>query len=65
MVIGMGIYNGVWEHLCRRFVSRRPISSERSQLLPDHDDTTIYQSTSDTPSGTGVSATLISDATNT
>jgi drug/metabolite transporter (DMT)-like permease len=45
LVIGMGIYNGVWEHLIRRFISSPPISSERSQLLPSHDDVSIYQST--------------------
>ena len=46
LVIGMGIYNGVWEHLIRRFISRRPISSERSQLLPSADESADYQSTS-------------------
>ncbi|UJR30474.1 hypothetical protein I4U23_018007 [Adineta vaga] len=48
LVIGMGIYNGVWEHLIRRFLTRPPISNERSQLLPNHDDVSIYQSTSTT-----------------
>lgn len=53
LVIGMGIYNGVWEHLIRRFVTRPPISNERSQLLPSHDDVSVYQSTSTTnPSST-------------
>ena len=46
LVIGMGIYNGVWEHLFRRFVTRRPISSERSQLLPSPDAHSDYESTS-------------------
>ena len=47
LVIGMGIYNGVWEHLIRRLISRPPISSERSQLLPGHQDTPTYESTAD------------------
>ncbi|CAF1368669.1 unnamed protein product, partial [Didymodactylos carnosus] len=33
LIIGMGIYNGVWAHLIREFISRRPIPSERSPLL--------------------------------
>ena len=63
LVIGMGIYNGVWEHLIRRFLTRRPISSERSQLLPSHDDTRIYDSTSNVPSGAGVYIESTTDAT--
>ena len=47
----MGIYNGVWEHLIRRFITRPPISSERSQLLPSNDDVSIYESTANIPSG--------------
>lgn len=46
LVIGMGIYNGVWEHLFRRCATRRPISSERSQLLPSPDAHAAYDSTS-------------------
>lgn len=49
LVIGMGLYYGVWEHLIHRFISRPPISSERSQLLPSHDDVSIYQSTANVP----------------
>jgi hypothetical protein len=60
LVIGMGIYNGVWEHLIRRFISSRPISSERSQLLPSEDDVTVYQSTSNIPTNTNV----VSDTVN-
>jgi len=49
LVIGMGIYNGVWIHLFSRLVSRRPISSERSQLLPPNvDENPDYQTTSNT-----------------
>ena len=45
--LGMGIYNGVWVHLFHRLVSRRPISSERSQLLPPNvDENADYQATS-------------------
>lgn len=54
LVIGMGVYNGVWEHLIHRFISRPPISSERSQLLPNQDDVTIYQSTSTAPSNENI-----------
>jgi len=61
LVIGMGIYNGVWEHLIRRFLTKPPISSERSQLLPSQDDVTIYQSTSNIPP----SGNSVSDAVNT
>ena len=35
-----------WAHLFRRLVSRRPISSERSQLLPSAEENLDYQSTS-------------------
>lgn len=64
LVIGMGIYNGVWEHLFRQFVSRRPISSERSQLLPSHDDVSAYDSTANTPSGAATSVISPSDNAN-
>ena len=53
LVIGMGIYNGVWEHIISRIISRPPISSERSQLLPSHDDVSVYQSIA--PSGAPIS----------
>lgn len=49
LIIGMGLYYGVWEHLIHRFISRPPISTERSQLLPSHDDVSIYQSTANAP----------------
>lgn len=61
----MGVYNGVWEHLFRRFVSRPPISSERSQLLPSHDDVSIYQSTANVPSGANVFVAPINETENT
>jgi hypothetical protein len=61
----MGTYNGVWEHLIRRFITRPPISSERSQLLPGNDDVSIYDSTANIPSGAGVYVAPISDTTNT
>ncbi|CAF1202617.1 unnamed protein product [Rotaria sp. Silwood1] len=61
LVIGMGIYNGVWEHLFRRFVTRPPISSERSQLLPSHDDVSVYESTSNRPLATSDPVAPISD----
>ncbi|CAF4750133.1 unnamed protein product [Rotaria socialis] len=64
LVIGMGIYNGVWEHLFRLCVSRPPISSERSQLLPSHDDVTVYESTSNRPLGADVSVAPVSDDAN-
>jgi len=54
LVIGMGIYNGVWEHLLRRCISHPPISSERSQLLPSHDDVSVYESTAHIPPGANV-----------
>ena len=43
LILGMGLYYGVWEHLIHRFISRPPISSERSQLLPGHNDVSINQ----------------------
>ncbi|CAF1118234.1 unnamed protein product [Adineta steineri] len=49
LVIGMGIYNDVWTNLFRRFITRPPISSERSQLLPSHQDVSVYESTSNIP----------------
>jgi hypothetical protein len=60
----MGTYNGVWEDLIRRFISSPPISSERSQLLPSHDDVTIYQSTSNIPSDPKVYVAPISETVN-
>jgi len=65
LVIGMGIYNGVWENLIRRFISSPPISSERSQLLPSHDDVSVYQSISTVPTGDNVYVAPISDAIST
>jgi hypothetical protein len=61
----MGMYNGVWEHLIRRFVSRPPISSERSQLLPDHADVSVYESTSNIPPGADTFVAPISNTANT
>jgi hypothetical protein len=65
LVIGMGVYNGVWEHLIRRFISTPPISSERSQLLPSHDDVSVYDSTANIPPGARVFVAPVSDSLNT
>ncbi len=62
LVIGMGIYNGVWEHLLRRCISHPPISSERSQLLPSHDDVSVYESTANIPPGGNVFVAPAADA---
>jgi len=38
LVIGMGLYNGVWEHLYRRYVKGERAVNENSALLPSYDD---------------------------
>jgi uncharacterized membrane protein YoaK (UPF0700 family) len=53
LVIGMGIYNGVWELIIRQIISRPPISNERSQLLPSYEDVSVYQSIA--PTGAPIS----------
>ena len=52
-------------HLIRRFISTPPISSERSQLLPSHDDVSIYQSIATVPSSGNVFVAPVSEAINT
>ena len=42
----MGTYNGVWQHLFEKCISRRAISSERTQLLPSDDEGINYQTNS-------------------
>jgi hypothetical protein len=37
--IGMGTYNGVWEHLYYRYVKGGKYPSESSELIPDAEET--------------------------
>jgi hypothetical protein len=39
----MGIYNGVWEHLYRRFISGKPSENDRTVLIPGYDDVNTYE----------------------
>ena len=53
----MGIYNGVWEHLYRRFILHELTTNDRTVLLPSYDETSPYTSVpgaSDIPSNAGV-----------
>ena len=65
LVICIGIYNGVWEHLIRRCISTPPIANERSQLLPSHDDVSIYQSTATVPPSGNIYIAPVSEAIST
>jgi len=51
--IGMGIYNGVWEHLYRRYVQGEKGANENASLLPDYTDAmaTSVPSTNGPPRG--------------
>jgi len=56
LVIGMGIYNGVWAHLYRRYIKGEVDTSEQSTLLPSYDDTSppTRVGVSTSPSGAAV-----------
>jgi len=45
LVIGMGIYNGVWEHLYRRYVKGEKSGSDETKLLPSYDEANVQTST--------------------
>ncbi|CAF1196681.1 unnamed protein product [Didymodactylos carnosus] len=36
LIIGMGIYNGVWLHLIRKFIRRQPVDDETITMTEDH-----------------------------
>lgn len=53
----MGIYNGVWAHLYRRYVRGEQAVDEKSSLVPNYNETSAYGSTTpdpNTPSSAGV-----------
>ena len=63
----MGIYNGVWVHLYRQFISGNPSPSDRTTLLPSYDDVNGYEHTpgvSTIPSGAGVYVAPDKDSVN-
>jgi hypothetical protein len=39
----MGIYNGVWENLYRRFISGKSSENDRTLLIPGYDDVNTYE----------------------
>ena len=66
LVIGMGIYNGVWQHLYRRYISGEPPTDEKS-LLPSYDDRNTIPpgaGVDDIPSGAGAYVPQDKDSVN-
>jgi hypothetical protein len=57
----MGIYNGVWEHLYRRYVKGELSASDRAALLPSYDDLNTH---SNIPTGAGVFVPTEKDSIN-
>jgi hypothetical protein len=46
----MGIYNGVWENLYRRFISGKSSENDRTVLIPGYDDVNTYEQSPGLPS---------------
>jgi hypothetical protein len=66
LVVGMGIYNGVWQHLYRRYISGEP-ATDKKALLPNYDEAnTLPPGTGvgDIPSGAGGFVPLDKDSIN-
>ena len=55
----MGIYNGVWQHLYRRYV-RGEVPIDKSELLPNYDEA----NGTEIPSGAGVFVAPDKDSVN-
>jgi hypothetical protein len=64
----MGIYNGVWAHLYRQFISGEANATDRKALIPNYDEANTFApgvGVSDIPSAAGVYVAPDKDSLNT